>query len=545
MPELPDAAAVPLPAAPAPSSSSSDERRPARTGASAFVVGVGILLARLVGLVRQRVFAHYFGSTWVADAFSAALRLPNITQNLLGEGTLSASFIPVYARALGRGDAPRAREFARAVLGILLALVLLLSAVGFGLAPWLTKALVPGFQGEKLALAIRLVRIFFPMTGLLALSAWSLGILNSHRHFFLPYAAPVVWSLSQIVSLVWGGQHAAGAQLALLLGYGALLGAALQLVIQLPLARRLLGSVLHPTTRWKSADVREAVRAFGPVVLGRGVVQLSALFDTFLASLLGTGANATLGYVQALYILPVSLFGVGEAAAVLPELARETAGQDDAARAVAMRRRVGESLTRVGFTSVPTTVGFALLADQLVGAVYQTGRFGQRATALVAPALAAYILGLLANASVRVMASAYYALGDTKTPARFAVYRVTVSAGASYLLMQRFGVVGLCGGAASAGWVEALALGSRLRTRLGGLDLPAGRWGSFALSSFAAGLLGVGVRHVCHGLPILLSAAASLSAFGATYLVSAYLLGVPDLHDFIAAVRRRLGRRPG
>ncbi len=517
--------------------------RPARTGASAFIVGAAILLSRIVGLVRQRVFAHFFGNSWVADAFSAALRLPNITQNLLGEGTLSASFIPVYARALGRGELPRARALARDALGLLCVALIALSALGWAFAPWLTRIFVPGFEGPKLALTTQLVRIFFPMTGLLALSAWSLGILNSHRRFFLPYAAPVLWSLTQIGALLSGGRHLFGARLALLLGWSALGGASLQLLVQLPLARRLLGGRLRPTGGWRSADVREAARALGPVVLGRGVVQLSALLDTFLASLLGTGANATLGYVQALYVLPVSLFGVGEAAAVLPELARDTAAKDDDARRATMRHRVGESLTRIGFTTVPTTVGFALLADQLVGALYQTGRFDAAATRFVAPALAAYILGLCANASVRVMASAFYAVGDTKTPARFAVYRVVVSAGGSYLLMRRFGVVGLCGGAAAAGWVEALALGSRLRHRLGGLELPARRWGAFVLSSIVAAAAGLLVRHLCAGLPILLQACSSLPAFGAAYLGAAYALGVPDLMSFLAAVRRRLGGR--
>ncbi|HUB07680.1 MAG TPA: lipid II flippase MurJ, partial [Myxococcales bacterium] len=277
--------------------------RPARTGRSAFIVGVGILLSRFVGLVRQRVFAHFFGDSWVADAFSAALRLPNITQNLLGEGTLSASFIPVYARALGAGDEERGRAFARAALGLLTTAVIAVSAVGVLAAPLLTHLLMPGFQGAKLALAVHLVRLFFPMTGLLALSAWCLGVLNSHRRFFLPYAAPVIWSLSQIGAVLLGSRHAEGAQLAVWMGWGALAGGALQLLVQLPASRALIGS-LRPTSAWKTDDVRQATRALGPVVAGRGVVQLSALLDTFLASLLGTGANAALGYVQTLYVLP-------------------------------------------------------------------------------------------------------------------------------------------------------------------------------------------------------------------------------------------------
>ncbi len=516
--------------------------KPARTGRSAFVVGVAILLSRFVGLARQRVFAHFFGDSWIADAFTAALRLPNITQNLLGEGTLSASFIPVYARALGAADEPRARAFARAALGLLATAVLAVSVVGVAAAPGLTRVLVPGFEGAKLALAVQLVRLFFPMTGLLALSAWCLGVLNSHRRFFMPYAAPVLWSLAQIAAVLLGSRHAEGERLAVWMGYGALAGGGLQLLVQLPACRALVGS-LRPTADWRTEDVRQATRALGPVVAGRGVVQLSALLDTFLASMLGTGANAALGYVQTLYILPVSLFGVGEAAAVLPEMARETASQDEAERRAAVRRRLGESLTRVGFTTVPTTVAYVAFADQLVGAFFKTGRFGASAVQYVAAALATYILALVANASVRVMASTYYALSDTKTPARWAIYRVCASAGLSWAAMQRFGIVGLCAGAALAGWFEALALAQGLRRRLDGIPLDGSRWLKFAIASAVAAAAALGAGRLCAGWPVIASAAATLPTFGIVYAGAAYALGTPDVVELVRAVERRFGRR--
>jgi putative peptidoglycan lipid II flippase len=515
---------------------------PRRGGASAAWVGLGIISSRLVGLVRQRVFAHYFGDSWIADAFSAALRLPNVTQNLLGEGTLSASFIPTYVGALSRGEAERARRFALATLGLLGTTVLAVSALGAIFAPVLTRVLVPGFSGEKLDLAIELVRWFFPMTGLLALSAWCLGVLNSHRRFFLPYFAPVLWSAAQIAALLVAGRWlgVAGAPLALVLGAAAVLGAALQLSIQLPSVRRLLGS-LRPSADWGRPDVRQAATRLGPVVLGRGVVQLSSFLDTLLASLLPTGANAALGYIQTLYALPVSLFGVGEAAATLPEMARDGATVDRAERMRLLRGRLGESLTRVGFTTVPTTLAFALLADQWVGALYQTGRFDARATALVAPALAAYALGLLPNASVRIVASAFYALGDTRTPASYAIVRVVISGVLSFVLMQRFGVAGLCAGAAMAGWLEALALFFRVRRELEGLPLSFRRWGTFALSAViasAAGLLG---RGLLRGAPVLASAAVSLPLFGAVYLALCALMGAVEVREILAALGRRLG----
>ncbi len=511
-------------------------RREAR---SAALVGGAVLLSRLIGLVRQRVFAHFFGDSWIADAFTAALRVPNITQNLLGEGTLSASLIPIYARQLGSGEHDSARKFAQASLGLLLTAAGLLSLLGYVFAPELTRVIVPGFSGEKLALATALVRIFFPMTGLLALSAWTLGILNSHRHFFLPYAAPVLWSASQIVALLTASQSQHGAQLAIILGYAALAGAALQLLVQVPEVRRLLRGI-RPTADWKREDVRRSVKAFGPVVIGRGIVQISAFFDTLLASLLGTGANAALGYVQTLYLLPVSLFGVGAAAVALPEMARDSAGGDPVAMRAALRVRLAESLTRVGFTTLPTTVGFVLLPQQIVGAVFQTGRFDAAATAYVAPALAIASLGLVANASVRVLATSFYALSDTATPARLAFLRVAISIPLSYGLMQRFGVAGICAGAAAGGWIEAALLALGARSRLGGLPLSAVRWTKLLGASALAGLAGVGARSLVAGWPVLPVAAISLGAFGLTYLGVCSLLRVTELTELSRALARRL-----
>ena len=202
----------------------------------------------------------------------------------------------------------------------------------------------------------------------------------------------------------------------------------------------------------------------------------------------------------------------------------------------------------MGFTTVPTTVCFVVLADQLVGSLFQTGKFDSDATRLVSAALVAYSIGLLANASVRVLASAYYALSDTKTPAKLAVYRVVVSAALSFTLQLKFQIIGLCLGAAAAGWLEALVLGGILRRRLGGIPMDGSRWLKFVASSAAAAVVGYFARAWCAGqllatgkLALVVSAAVSLGAFGVTYLGAAYALRTPDVRDFVGAVRRRLG----
>ena len=257
------------------------------------MVAAGILLSRIVGLIRNRVFAHYFGTSDAADAFNAAFRIPNFLQNLFGEGVLSASFIPVYAGLRARGKEEEARRVAGAVAALLGLATALLVLVGVLLTPWLIAIIAPGFEGEKRAVTIRLVRILFPGAGLLVLSAWCLGVLNSHQRFFLSYAAPVFWNLAIIASLVAFGRGREQYHLAAIAAWGSVIGSLLQLGVQLPTVGRLLGGI-RPRLARGSAPVREVLHNFGPVFVGRGVVQIRAYVDTVLASLLPTGDVAGL-----------------------------------------------------------------------------------------------------------------------------------------------------------------------------------------------------------------------------------------------------------
>jgi putative peptidoglycan lipid II flippase len=192
------------------------------------MVAAGILLSRIIGLVRNRVFAHYFGTSDAADAFNAAFRIPNFLQNLFGEGVLSASFIPVYARLRAHDRERDAAATAAAVAALLGLTVSLLVLVGILLAPWLIELIAPGFQGEKRAATTRLVRILFPGAGLLVLSAWCLGVLNSHRRFFLSYVAPVVWNLAIIAALIGFGEGTGQYPLAEIAAWGSVAGSLLQ-----------------------------------------------------------------------------------------------------------------------------------------------------------------------------------------------------------------------------------------------------------------------------------------------------------------------------
>ena len=299
---------------------------PQRRSVAAVAVAAGILLSRISGLVRQRVFAHYLGNSDSAGAFVAALRIPNLLQNLFGEGVLSASFVPVYARLLAEGKKEEAGKVAGAILSLLTTVVAILVALGVTFSREMISLLAPGFEGDVRELTIHLVAIMFPGMGLLVVSAWCLGVLNSHRRFFLSYVAPVLWNIAMIAALIgFGGRLMSSRveqmQLAVVLAWATVIGAGLQLMVQFPEAFRL-NQGLHPSLGLSSGPVRKVIRNFFPALLSRGVVQLSAYIDQVLASYLGAQAVAAMGYAQMLYTLPVSLFGMSISSAELTEMSR-------------------------------------------------------------------------------------------------------------------------------------------------------------------------------------------------------------------------------
>ncbi|WP_437616487.1 murein biosynthesis integral membrane protein MurJ [Sorangium sp. So ce834] len=514
------------------------EAAPSAARSSAMVTA-GIILSRLVGLIRQRVTAHFFGTSELADVIAAAFRAGNITQNLLGEGTLSATFIPVYARLRAAGDARRAAHFALSALGLLLVAAAAASLLGVLAAPWLSFLVAAGFDEDKLASTTRVVRIIFPMTGLLVLSAWGLGVLNAHRRFFLPYAAPVAWSAAQIAGLLacgaWLGMR--GEPLAEALAWSAFAGAALQLALLLPSARALLGG-LAPRLDAKDPSVREAAGKLPAALLGRGIIQVSGLVDTLLVSFLGAGANAAFNYAQTIYLLPMSILGTGEAAVALPEMARDTAEADVARRNEALSRRLGASLARITVLTAPATAVFLVFGRELITLLLQTGTFDRASTARVEPLVGAYGLALLGNAAGRVLITASFALGDTRTPARYALYRVLVSTAVALLLMRRLDVLGVVLGAVIAGWVEAIALALRVRREIGGLGLDQIRIGRVAALTAVSVGCGAALRAA---LPEAIAAtpwgaALILAGCGGAFAVAAPALGLFSLRSLL---RRR------
>ena len=505
------------------------------TGRSALRVGSGILLSRITGFLRDITIASFFGTGPAAGAYAAALRIPNILRNLLGEGTLSASFVPVYSSLLEKEGADGAgpRRLARGVLGMVLAVAVLLSGLGVLLAPVLARLVAPGYDAETAALTGRLVRILFPMAGVMIIGAWCLGVLNSHRRFFLPYVAPVLWNGAQIAGLLLGARF--GWQpLIHVLAWSTLVGSFLQLGIQLPTARRL-ARTLRPAIERGWEPVRRVTRNAGPVAAGQGVFQVSSLLDVVLASTLGVTAGpaavAGLYFAQRIAYLPLGLFGVSVATASLPEMSR-------GGEATALRPHLVDGFFRILFFVLPSAIVLLLFGDLVVGIIYQRNEFGPDSTQLVSWILAAYAIGIVASSLVKLFASGFYALQNTVTPMRIAAVSVVtgVAVGASLMFWLKsagFGAraaAGLPVGGAVGAWLNLSLLWHGLGRQTGPFLGPSERRGLLRLcvAGAVAALLALLARmwlesvidgtSLLHLLAILLG---TLLAGGVPYLLIA------------------------
>lgn len=523
-----------------------EDRKPVRgSGGAAVAVAVGILASRVFGVVRQMLTAQFLGATAAADAFMAAFKVPNFLQNLFGEGALSASFIPVYARLLAQGDEEEAGRVAGAVLALLTLTVSVIVLVGVVATPVLIPLIAQGFDPERRALTIQLTRILFPGAGIFVISAWCLGILNSHRKYLLSYAAPVLWNIAMIVALLWFGGHQPERDLAATLAWASVIGALLQFSVQVPTTLRMTRR-LRVSLDTHSPNVRTAARNFGPVFVSRGVVQISGYIDQWLATFLPGGIVATLGYAQTIYLLPVSLFGMSVSAAELPEMSRALGKPHEVASY--LRGRLGTGLRHIAFFVIPSAAAFLAFGDVIAALLFQRGKFTAADSRYAWGILAGAAVGLLASTMGRLYSSTYYALHDTKTPLRFAMLRVILTTILGYFFALRlpgllgidhhWGAAGLTASAGIAGWVEFGLLRSRLNQRIGSTGLP----GRLAASLWAAAAVGViagwEMRALTTGRNHYVSGVLVLAMYGAVYLAMTMVLGIPEATSAVA----RLGR---
>lgn len=558
------------------------ERQPVMPRSGSALVGAGIGLSRVAGLLRETVAGRVLGNTAPADALVAALRIPNLLQNLLGEGVLSASFVPVYSEMLAEeedadADPSAGRRQAAHVAGTVGALLMLVTSIAVLVlvlaARPLTRLLAWGLTGDTFELAVDLTRVIALGIGFMVMSAWCLGILNSHRRFFLPYAAPVLWNAVQLAVLLvaWQRDWAiadAARGMAIALTVGAMLQLAVQLRAVLTLARglRLVLDRRHPR-------VRDIGRRFGPAVAGRGALQLSAFGDLILASFLAAGGLAALFRAQMLYTLPVSLFAMSVAAAELPELSRL---QGDPAQ---IAERANAAMRRIAFWMLGSCVVLIAAGEPLIRLLFEGGEFGSADTTLVWLIVAVYAAGLPAVGLSRMMQNASYALGDTAGPARIAMVRVLIAAALGLLLMfpldrafigadgieglgdalmpagpldaetrsaktvVRLGAVGLAAGSAVGAWVELFWLRRLVRKRLPAMIGSVRALGPPALAAAVGFAAAAACKLAVDDLASPLAAALTVGVGGFVYVVTAHRSGVAEADMLLRPTRRLLWRR--
>ncbi|MBC7533737.1 MAG: murein biosynthesis integral membrane protein MurJ [Oligoflexus sp.] len=518
------------------------QTKPKASRGGAIFVAAGILLSRLAGLLRERVFAYYFGNGAAADVFRAAFRIPNLLQNLFGEGALSASFIPVYA-GLGEKDPKEAARVAGVILSLLCLLMSILVLVGVLATPWLIDWIVPGFQDERRDAAIRLVRILFPGIGLLVISAFCLGVLNSHRKFFISYTAPVLWNGAMIATLMFF-QDADSYKFAENLAWGAVAGSFLQVAIQIPWMLRFMKD-MRPGLEIKSTPVRTILTRFFPNIMSRGIIQISSYIEGMIASFLPTGALAAIGYAQILTTLPTSLFGTAIAASNLIDMSKDEQGEE-------VGRRLHQGMRQIAFFIVPSAMAFVCMGNVLAATLFKTGKFGEDDTIYIWTLLAASALGLLASTQGRLLATTFYALKNTITPLRCSIYRVLTSTVGAVLfaiylpkyvpMSPAMATAGISFATSLAAVLEFLLLRNALKKAIAFENLPGIFIAKLFFAATTSGLLGAILYRILNPMQLQpwISGGFAIAAFGVCYAGLSLLLKIEEATAFGTKIRKRL-----
>ena len=516
-----------------------EREEPGRIARAAGVVSAATLVSRVLGFVRDLIIARTFGAGTATDAFFAAFRLPNILRELLGEGALSAAFIPVFTESLTARDRQAAWRLVWTVLTLLASLLLLLSAAGILLAPLLMRLIAPGFQAlpSKLSLAVFLAQVMFPYILFVGLAALLMAILNALGHFATPALSPTMLNIAMIGCALYLAPHLDPPILALAIGV--LLGGAGQLLVQIPAAWQR-GMRPHRALHLSDPAIGQIARLMAPGVAGLAVTQLNVFIGTFLASFLEEGSISVLYYAFRLIQFPIGIFGVAIATAAFPAMAKQAAHHS--------LERIGEtaaySLRLVLFVTLPSMAGLLVFRVPIIQLLFERGMFDRTVTLATADAVFFYALGLGAYVSTRVLVPAFYSIQDTATPVKIGAVAVLVNILSSLLLMRPLGAGGLALATALSSFVNLGLLLIALRRRLGGLGKKS-LWLSLFRTGVAAAVMGLFGLVLLHSydpvtieplfqraLAVILELAASLVVF----LVAAALVGSEELKSLLQRV---------
>jgi putative peptidoglycan lipid II flippase len=403
-----------------------------------FVVGLGTLASRVVGLVRDQVTAYYFGAGPVADAFFVAFRLPNFLRRLLAEGALTPAFIPVFSQRLKDEGISGAAALFRGAFTLMAIVLVILTVIGCVFAPALVTVLAPGFVDDEaqFKLTVTLVRVLFPYIFFMSLTALAMGALNTLGRFTVSALGPVALNITMILAAVFLSPRL---QIPIMgLAIGVILGGALQLFIQLPQLWRS-GPFLKISLKFKDPSIWKMFALMGPAALGGAAYQISILINTQLVSFLPEGSVSWLYYADRLVQFPLGIFSIALATAVLPALAHQSAKGDEEGFRKTLQQTVGLGF----FITIPAVAGLIVMSRPLVELIFQRGEFDSQSAFNTTRALWAYVLGLPFLSGVSLMARAFYSRSNTKTPAIVASVSLAVGLAAAVGLMFPLKHVGL------------------------------------------------------------------------------------------------------
>jgi putative peptidoglycan lipid II flippase len=509
------------------------------------------MASRVLGLVRDQIFAALVGANRFSDAFVVAFRIPNLLRDLFAEGALSSAFVPTFAEVHANRGREEAWRLGNAVVGVVLAVVGAVVLLGVLLAPWIVRLMAPGFEPGPSALATELTRIMMPFLLLVSLSAAAMGMLNAQSRFAAPALAPALFNVGAIA--VGIGLWVAGkGPRAAVVGWslGTLLGGLLQLLAQLP-ALWSLGYRPRPRFgRDALADpgLRRIGRLMAPAVLGLSATQVNIVVNTLFASH-EAGANTWLQMAFRLMQLPLGVFGVAIATVAGAGVAQRAAARD----MEGVRETLGSAMRLVAFFNVPSTVGLIVLAHPIIALIFEHGRYGPADTAATAGALVFYAVGLYGYSAVKVLAPAFYALDEVRVPVLGSIVGMVSNVALNLALYPVLGFRGVALGTSLAASANFAVLAVAWKKRHGGLG-EAGIWRQLLRCLVAAGAMAAAALATArllapHLAPAGLARYAPLAllpvAVGAiAYFVAARLLGIGELAEVADALRRRRGAPP-
>ncbi len=433
---------------------------------STATVGAATIVSRVLGFLRDMVLARLFGASGDTDAFFLAFKIPNFMRRLFAEGSFSLAFVPVLSELAAAGDRRALKQFIDHVAGTLLAVLLVITAVGVLAAPAVLAVFAPGWALEgrpEFGLATDMLRITFPYILLISLTALAAGILNTFERFLVPALTPVLLNLALIAAALGLSQRLEVPVMAL--AWGVLAAGVIQLLFQWPALARL-GLVPRPRWGWRHEGVRRVLRLMVPTLIGSSAAQVNLLFDSVIATFLVTGSVSWLYYSDRLLEFPLGVFGVALATVILPNLSRKHAERS----AEAFSDTLDWALRLALVITLPAAAGLAALAEPIIATLFQYGRFEAEDVRMAGLSLVAYSFGLPAFIAVKVLAPGYYARQDTATPVRYSL----VAMGSNVVMNLLFvgGLLwlgfagphaGLAAASAASAWLNAALLYRGLR----------------------------------------------------------------------------------